>query len=58
MNEPGKDPPTHCETCGMPPRNKQTRPLKWIEATEEWTCDVCTKKNELPPKDSWAEAKE
>jgi hypothetical protein len=49
MNQPGKEAPTHCEVCGMPPQHKQKRPLEWIEATQEWTCDVCLGKNELPP---------
>jgi hypothetical protein len=47
MSEPTA--PTHCQVCGREPLNKQTRPLQWIEVTQEWTCDVCIEKNELPP---------
>ena len=58
MTNPGKEAPDCCEVCGREPMNRQTRKLKWIETTQEWTCDVCLGKNELPPKDIWAEAKE
>jgi hypothetical protein len=49
MTQPGKEAPKHCEVCGMPPQHKQTRKLKWNPITEEWICDVCNGKNELPP---------